>query len=287
MTDAIARARPRLGRLVTSLEHFASVGSTNDVALERIRSANLFHLRSPETRASDGGPTEAPAARRAGEREQRSVGLVIVADEQTAGRGRRGHTWFSPPGAGLYVSVVLAPATACVDPARATLLTTLCAGVALVEGVERAAGLRADLKWPNDLHVSRRKLAGILAEGAGEAVVVGYGINVSTAALPPEVRDRATSLEAELGRSVDRTVVLVETLVALSQRYEDLLAGRFDAILDAWRAHAPRASGARVQWNQSGETLSGMTAGVDDHGALLVRVGDRIERIVSGEVTWL
>src|SRR5262249_40520503 len=152
----------------------------NDVALENIGSASLSG--------------------------ERSEGFIVVADEQTAGRGRRGRTWFSPPGAGLYVSVVLAPATARVDPARATLLTTLCAGVALVEGVERAPGLRADLKWPNDLHVSRRKLAGILAEGAGNTVVLGYGVNVATAALPPELRERATSLETELGRSVDRTV---------------------------------------------------------------------------------
>jgi len=251
VTEAIVRAQPRLGRLATTVEHLASVGSTNDVASER------------------------------------SEGFVVVADEQTAGRGRRGHTWFSPPGAGLYVSVVLAPSAARVDPPRATLLTTLAAGVALADGIEAATGLRVDVKWPNDLHVSRRKLAGILAEGAGERVVLGYGINVAAASLPPELRDRATSLEAELGRPVDRAIVLVETLTALAQRYEDLLAGRFDAILDAWRARAPMAMGARVSWASSGETMTCITAGIDDRGALLVRAGDRIERIIAGEVTWL
>jgi BirA family transcriptional regulator, biotin operon repressor / biotin---[acetyl-CoA-carboxylase] ligase len=79
------------------------------------------------------------------------VGAVVVAGQQTAGRGRRGHTWFSPPGAGLYVSVVLAPATARVDAARATQLLTLAAGVALAEAVETATGLIVELKWPNDL----------------------------------------------------------------------------------------------------------------------------------------
>ena len=250
---AIERARPRLGRLASTLLFFESVESTNDVALERT-----------------------------------AEGLVVVADRQTAGRGRRGPSGFSPPGSGLYVSVVLAPASSRVDPARATMLMTLAAGVALAEGVAAATGLQVDLKWPNDLYVSRRKLAGILAEGAADGtVVLGYGINVAATAFPPELGDRATSLESELGRAVDRPNVLVETLAALSQRYEDLLAGRFDAILGAWRLHAPAASGARVSWATNAGTQSGITAGVDDNGALLVKSSDRIERIVAGEIKWL
>jgi len=172
------------------------------------------------------------------------------------------------------------------------MLLTLTAGVALVEGVEAATGLRVDLKWPNDLQVSRRKLGGILAEATSigsttGSVVAGYGINVASAALPPDLRDLATSLESELGRPVDRHHLLVETLVALSRRYEDLLAGRFDAILDAWRRNAPAASGARVTWTTAAGAEAGVTAGIDDDGALLVRVGERLERIVSGEVSWL
>ena len=260
--DQIETARARLGRLASAFEFFPTIASTNDVALERA--------------------TQAVQARRDVD------GLVIVAEEQTAGRGRRGHTWFSPPGSGLYVSVVLAPSRARVDPARATLLLTLAAGVAIAEGIASATGLRADLKWPNDLQLARRKLAGILAEGgAGHVVVVGYGINIAPAAYPPEVRDRATSLESELGRSIERAHVLVETLAALAWRYDDLLAGRFDVILDAWRALAPSAAGAHVTWTTNAGVLSGVTAGIDDHGALLVRVGGRIERIVAGEVTWL
>jgi BirA family biotin operon repressor/biotin-[acetyl-CoA-carboxylase] ligase len=214
-----------------------------------------------------------------------------VADEQTSGRGRRGHRWFSPPGSGLYVSVVLAPARA-IDPARAFSLLTLAAGVALAEGIEQAAGLRIDLKWPNDLLVSGRKVGGILAESSGagdrfDTVVVGYGINVQSTSFPPALSNQATSLETELGRAVDRDHLLVETLAALARRYDDLLAGRFDAILDAWRRLAPRASGARVAWTTNAGTASGTTAGVDDRGALLVRIDDRVERIVSGEVVWL
>ncbi len=232
------------------------------------------------------------AERRAKALAERSEGLVVVADQQTSGRGRRGHTWFSPAGFGLYVSVVLAPATARTDPARATTLLTLAVGVALAEGIEQATGLRVDLKWPNDLQVSRRKLGGILAESSGagdrsDTVVVGYGINVQTQAFPPELRDRATSLESELGRTIGRHHLLAETLVALSRRYEDLLAGRFDAILDAWRRLAPAASGARVEWTTNAGASTGVTVGIDDLGALLVRIDDRVERIVSGEVVWI
>ena len=260
--NAIARARPRLGRLASRFDFLPTISSTNDVALERSATA-----------VAEGHDAE---------------GLVVVAGEQTAGRGRRGHTWFSPPGSGLYVSVVLAPARARVDRPRATLLLTLAAGVAIAEGIAVATGLRPDLKWPNDLQVARCKLAGILAEGAaGQQVVLGYGINIAAAALPPELRDRTTSLESELGRAVDRADVLVETLVALSARYEDLLDGRFDAILDAWRRLSPSAAGGRVSWTTKAGQLSGVTAGIDDHGALLVRVDDRIERLVSGELRWL
>ena len=268
LAAAIERARPRLGRLASTVLFFETIGSTNDMAAERSAKALAERLA------------------------ERSEGLVVVADQQTSGRGRRGHSWFSPAGSGLYVSVVLAPGNASLDPARATTLLTLAAGVALAEGIEQATGLRVDLKWPNDLQVARRKLGGILAEssGAGDAsatVVVGYGINVLATAFPPELRDRATSLESELGRAIDRHHLLAETLAALSRRYEDLLAGRFDAILDAWRRLAPGASGARVEWITNAGMVTGVTAGVDDLGALLVRVGDRVERIVSGEVSWL
>src|SRR5207248_6748914 len=105
-------------------------------------------------------------------------GAVVVADAQTEGRGRRGRAWFSPPQSGLYVSVVLMPSRARTDRARATTLLTLAAGVAIAEGVAASCGLETDLKWPNDVYASRRKLAGILAEAGDRRVVLGYGINI-------------------------------------------------------------------------------------------------------------
>jgi BirA family biotin operon repressor/biotin-[acetyl-CoA-carboxylase] ligase len=252
--DAVARAASRLGAFGRCLHYFPTIGSTNDVA------AGL---------AAAGG----------------AEGTVVFADAQTAGRGRRGRTWFSPIGAGLYVSTIFTPARS-VDASRAKMITTLGAGVAIAEGIAEATGLRADLKWPNDLFVARRKLAGVLAEGVGDAVVLGYGINVGPAAYPPELSARVTSLESELGRPVDRPRVFVETLAALAARHDDLLAGRFDAILDAWRARAPACQGARVSWTTPAGVQMGTTAGIDAHGALLVRVGERTERIVAGELAW-
>jgi BirA family biotin operon repressor/biotin-[acetyl-CoA-carboxylase] ligase len=251
LRPALDAARARLGRLGSPIRFYPTIGSTNDAAA----------VLAVE-------------------------GAVVVADAQTAGRGRRGHSWFSPPGSGLYVSVVLTPSRARTDPARAMRLLTLAAGVALADGIEAGTGLRVGLKWPNDVYVARRKLAGILAEASGEVVVLGFGINVRTTALPPELRDRATSVETELGRDVGRHVILVETLAALARRYDDLLDGRFDAILDAWRARAPAAVGAHVTWTSAAEPRAGVTAGIDDNGALLVRVGDRVETIVGGELTW-
>jgi len=250
--EAIAHVRDRLGRLGSTILYYPAIGSTNDVAASH--------------------PVE---------------GVVVVADEQTEGRGRRGHAWFSPPASGLYVSVVLTPGRARVDPARATALLTLAAGVAIAEAVDATTGLAPDLKWPNDLFVGRRKVAGILAESQVDAIILGYGINVGPMAYPPELADRATSLESELGRAIDRDQLFVETLAALARRYEDLLEGRFDAILDAWRRRAPAASGARVAWTTPLGQQSGITAGIDGRGALLVRVGDRVERIIGGELRWL
>src|SRR3954471_6988411 len=132
--DAVSEIHARLALLGRRFHFFSTTGSTNDIAAR--------HAALPEYE-----------------------GAVFLADAQTSGRGRRGRTWFSPPGAGLYVSTILRPGRSR-DRERATLLTTLAAGVALVEGVQAATGLAPSLKWPNDLYVGRRKLAGILAEGA-------------------------------------------------------------------------------------------------------------------------
>ena len=216
-------------------------------------------------------------------------GTVVIADEQTSGRGRLGRVWQSPAGSGLYVSIVLRPSRGGSGGDRATGLLTLAAGVALAEAVEEVTALAPEIKWPNDLLIGRRKVAGILAEAASSDlahIVLGYGINVGTAALPPDVETRATSLESELGRAVPRAALCAATVAAVAQRYRDLLDGRFDAILDAWRARSRSSRDARVTWSTPAGPQSGITEGIDERGALLVRVGERIERIVGGELEW-
>lgn len=207
-------------------------------------------------------------------------GVVVAADEQTQGRGRRGTTWVSPPGAGLYFSFIARPAGSSLS------LLTLAAGVAVREGIVGATGLAADLKWPNDLLVGRRKLAGILAEGHAigspdQSVIIGVGVNVRPAAYPPDVNARATSIEDELGRPIDRAQLLSAILFALRDRLARLEQSPGD-ILQAWRAASPNASGTGVEWNGR----HGVTAGIDDGGALLVKTPSGVERIIAGELHW-
>jgi len=244
-------------------------------------------------------------------------GTTLVAETQTSGRGRMGRSWFSPPGAGLYVSVVLRPRPPKAEvpvepdgppklPAKAegghyvpdpAALLTIAAGVALAEGIQASTGLPAEIKWPNDLLVGKRKLAGILAEAAAQGgalafVILGFGVNLRPAAYPLELASRVTSIEAELGRPADRAMILAEILSALASRYADLQQGRFDAILSAWRARAPTLRGALVEWETPHGLQRGRAEDIDATGALLVRPlgatgGDgRIERLIAGEVRW-
>ena len=148
------------------------------------------------------------------------------------------------------------------------------------------------MKWPNDLYVGRRKLAGILAEATGsggaDAVVLGYGINVAPMAYPPELRD-SRDIARIRARAACGSRAAVRRVAGRLWRGATTTCshGRFDAILDAWRARAPASIGARVTWTTASGASVGVTAGIDDEGALLVRVGDRVERVIAGEVTWL
>jgi BirA family biotin operon repressor/biotin-[acetyl-CoA-carboxylase] ligase len=242
------------------LRHFAEVDSTNEVALK------LAAAGAPE-------------------------GTAVLADAQRAGRGRRGRSWFSPPGAGLYLS--------CIVRWNAGPLLTLAAGVAAARAVEATTALPVELKWPNDLVVGRpwRKLGGILCEAVGagplvETVVVGIGINLQPAAYPAELARRATSIEVELGRPVDRAPLVAECLVQLFAIVERLRDGGVSSVIDDWR-RLGRAGleNAAVRWQDQDGERRGRARDVAADGALLVEVerGDRggvLERIVAGEVTW-
>jgi BirA family biotin operon repressor/biotin-[acetyl-CoA-carboxylase] ligase len=259
LARALSRCEGRLGPLAEGLSWLAEVSSTNDVALER----------------ADAGAAE---------------GTTIVADAQTRGRGRLGREWSSPPGAGVYASVILRPQT----PAS---VLTLAAGVAVAEGIEASTGLRPWLKWPNDICMPGsagpgRKLGGILTEGGSSVgglvyAVVGVGINVRRAAYSPDVAARATSIEDEIGRHADLELVLVESLMARWQRYSELRSGRTASVVDAWRQRARDTFGRRVEWDAPGGAASGVAEGIDDTGALTVRTSSGLVSIISGEVRWM
>jgi BirA family transcriptional regulator, biotin operon repressor / biotin---[acetyl-CoA-carboxylase] ligase len=171
-------------------------------------------------------------------------------------------------------------------------LVTIAAGVAIAEGIQAASGLDATLKWPNDLFVGGRKLAGILAEAGSSAggashVVLGFGINVLPAAYPPDVAARATSVEGELGRSIDRTLLLDACLDRLAGRYDELQHGRAASVVDAWRARAAPMLRRRVEWDTGDAREHGIAENIDEAGALLIRTDSGLVRIISGEVRWI
>lgn len=218
-------------------------------------------------------------------------GTFVVAGEQTAGRGRRGHRWSSPPGAGLYFSVLARPPIAPHEDGTPSVLglLTIAAGLAVAEGIGHATGLEASLKWPNDLFHGY-KLAGVLAEGhhvglPAQAVVIGVGINVQDAPYVDD-RQRATSLERELGVAPNPGAVLAEVLAAWAGRYQDLLDGKYHRVVDRWRIRATGLAGRPVSWMESGHEREGTTKGVDADGALLVDTGEDVVRITSGAVRW-
>ncbi|MGY5886034.1 biotin--[acetyl-CoA-carboxylase] ligase [Modestobacter lacusdianchii] len=210
-------------------------------------------------------------------------GLVLVAEHQVAGRGRLDRTWTSPPRAGLTVSVLLRPDVPAARRAWLSLLT----GVALAEAVTETAGVRASLKWPNDLLAADgTKLAGILAETSGTAVVVGTGLNVSTRR--DELPDTGTSLELVAAAPVDRSAVLLGFLRALERRYRRWVEVLGDPIASGL-AHDHLAwcstVGATVTVTlPDGSTVEGVAEAVDWDGRLVVRTPDGVLELASGDV---
>jgi len=200
---------------------------------------------------------------------------VAVADHQTAGRGRLGRTWVAPPGASLLLSVLLRPRL----PAEQRHLLVAAAGLAMAEAVEATTGVVAGMKWPNDLLVGDRKLCGVLAEAAADALVVGLGVNVEWTDVPAELTAIATACNLEGGRPVDRRELLDAFLARYVTRLADLDGAR--------REYEARlvTLGRRVRIEQAQRTLVGIALGMDDAGRLLVTADDgETEAVAVGDV---
>ncbi len=213
-------------------------------------------------------------------------GAVIIAEEQTAGRGRVGRSWHSEKSSGIYMTVLLRPPIAPVDAPVITLL----AGLAARDAVAEQTGIEADLRWPNDLLLNGKKLGGILTEMHAEPdhvhfVIVGIGVNVNHARMPEELGKIATSLRMETGRTHSRLELLIRLLRSLDRYYNQFLAQGAGPILERFAEISSYARGKRVRISTATETYVGTTAGLDANGLLRVQREDgRMQVVISGDV---
>ena len=230
--------------------------------------------------------TNADAFRQA--EEGAAEGTVIIADSQSGGKGRMGRVWSSPPGINLYCSVVLRPT---IKPYQAPQLTFLSA-VAVARAIELTTALKPEIKWPNDVLIQGRKVAGLLNEMSAETdginfVILGIGVNLNMTAaqFPVDLRTPATSLLLEQERPVGRAQFAATMLNELDRLYDEFLTHGFGPVRDEWQQRC-NANGHEVSVSDgAAETMRGLFNGIDVDGAMLVRLpGGSVERILSGDV---
>jgi BirA family biotin operon repressor/biotin-[acetyl-CoA-carboxylase] ligase len=238
----------------SALLRFEQVSSTNDVARELAVS----------------GATE---------------GVCVIAREQIAGRGRQGRSWSSPPGEGLYLSLILRPQVT----ASASALITLAAAIAVAETLRLDFQTDADIKWPNDVLIRGRKLCGVLVESAIEGdrlqyAIMGIGVNIAQRSFPEHISDSATSLFLETGRVTAPEGFMIAMLPRLEQWYTASLS-HADSVIARWEELSSSAHDCLVRVESPEGTLEGFTRGLMPSGALIVELanGERRE-IVSGEL---
>ncbi len=212
-------------------------------------------------------------------------GTLVVSEMQTGGKGRLGRRWFSPFGEGIYLSVILRPT---VSPAEAPKMT-LTAAVALAEALHTAIDIHPSIKWPNDIFLRGKKLAGILTEistemDAVDYMVIGLGLNVNTVSFPFEIREKATSLSIETGQTQSRAFIIREFLKWFDGYYERFERGDFASILDRWRQFS-LISGCRITVETIGKEYRGKALDIDTDGFLMIEDDEgHIHRIYSGDI---
>jgi BirA family biotin operon repressor/biotin-[acetyl-CoA-carboxylase] ligase len=247
--------------------------------LELALAGTIYASKLHFSAITDSTNTDATAAGRDGA----PHGSVYFADEQRAGRGRADHAWHSAAGQGLYVSVLLRPAMA----ASRLALLPLAAGLAAATAIHAAAGLRIDLRWPNDLLIGPRKTGGILVESRLEAggiafVVVGIGINVHQKTFPADVSTPPTSLHLETGKTLSRQALLIALLTALDSEAEKLqLAPDVAQLPERVRMRSSWVSGRPVHVHGP-QACVGVTEGLDENGFLRVRTEAGMVTVQTG-----
>jgi len=232
------------------------------------------------------GSTQRVAAELAGE--GAAQGTVVIAERQSAGRGRMGRSWHSPAGVNLYMTIILRPSM----PLGQVPRLSLVAGVAAAEALETVAPGIVALKWPNDLWLSGRKACGIIAEAVTDAtqglrcVLLGIGINVNLALndIPPDLRDKATSVRIATGHACDRIELASALFNRLHSRYMEIEANGFAAVRPAWERYSA-LTGRRVTVLDADARMAGVVRGIDDDGALLIDTDAGPARILTGDVS--
>jgi BirA family biotin operon repressor/biotin-[acetyl-CoA-carboxylase] ligase len=221
-------------------------------------------------------------------RDGAAEGTVVIAERQSAGRGRLGRVWHSPAGVNLYMTVILRPRMRLAEVPRLSLV----AGVAVAEALETVAPGRVSLKWPNDIWLSNRKAGGIIAEAVTDAsqglqcVLLGIGLNLNLAAndIPLELRDKATSVLITTGREVDRVQLAAKLFDVLDLRYYAAELEGFGAVRPLYERYFA-LNGRRVTVIDGDTTTSGIVRGIDADGALILETGDGSTRVLTGDVS--
>src|SRR6478609_9083670 len=252
-----------------NIHHCVQADSTNSIALRGAALASQHPDDTPE-------------------------GAVFLAEEQTAGRGRSTHTWYSERGTGIYCSFLLRPP---MTPAE-SLWLSLIAGVAVQDAVRETSGLTADIRWPNDILINEKKFAGILTEMSSDSsrvhhAVIGIGINVNQEKFPDDFSTTATSLRLEAGKECSRLEMTAALIRAIDREYRALLramespirtpALRFEPIMRRVEARSTYATGKLVHVEEDGG-YSGTTDGLDPRGFLRVRTDKGLRIVISGSV---
>lgn len=213
-------------------------------------------------------------------------GTIVLSEAQTRGKGRKGRTWYSPPEGGIYISLILRPF---ISPAEAPKFTLLTA-VAIAEAVISLTRLNIHIKWPNDILVHGKKLAGILTEMSTEMdavnyIVVGLGLNVNTPAFPAEIREIATSILTETGEAFPRVTFIQEYLKKYEAYYDIFKKAGFNPVIDRWK-ELSNIIGKKVEVEVVGNRFTGKAMDIDGDGALILKDNQGgIHRIISGDIT--
>jgi BirA family biotin operon repressor/biotin-[acetyl-CoA-carboxylase] ligase len=194
------------------------------------------------------------------------AGAIVLADRQLAGQGRHGHTWHSEAGTGIYMSIVLAPSP----------VLTLALGIAAVEAIAQSTGIQCDIRWPNDLMLGNRKVAGILVQLVNGMAIAGIGINVNHTHFPGDIEQLATSLRQHARREISREDILLALIPAI----DSVIAEDSETILRLFTHASSYAAGRRVIVDQPGGTITGTTAGLDPAGFLIVRKDDGSDTLI-------